>query len=352
METFKIIQPDNDTNLRYHYLAYHLCALLNENNWEAADNPEYTFILGSSSFHYNNINTYNVIFLSEIKRHYHDISVQNGHYLVIKDINTNIVLPSRSCIRYITYPIPQNENSINGNLHPYDIFVSCRDVTTPDTTIFKLLHPLNSISSGKIIIDSDDQIISHCLNDNICNINVLDLIKNYVASSGLVIGSGVAIVEAIIQNKPFIVVGENGYLGIPDFRIIQRSHENFFSGTIGGNIYDPVPSSLVLDDIQQLLDGKKRIDTHKFAGTLSQTSYQSIFTALREFQFSGEFVFNTDYTIIVRNNEYKLYNRYDRKFIMCISQNAASCISNNLISELDEITFTLMKNNNILIPNF
>lgn len=351
MPTYRIINSSLDAGSRYVYLAKHLDLLLRQHEWIPSDTrPDYIFIIDAVGASDNDAaNVFYVIFISDVVKHYCNIAANKGKYLIIRDIDINITIPSRTCVQFISYPLPYVDSYKQSEAHINNIFVSCRGRIFQNCTLLKLVMPFNKLSHATVIFDSCDYAISKTVNDNVAVIDVKDDISTFVTKSDLIVGSGLAIVEAIIQKKLFIIVGETGYGGIPDARNILKYHDTFFSGNIGGNLFEPIPTTLLLEDVSNIANNKVEYNLADYGEILSQKSYTSLENAISTFSIGGNVVFNTDYTIIAKEGRYILLNRYNRKVIDELDQHTAFCISNGDISQIEKTRIDYLQSKCILI---
>lgn len=351
MSTYKIIISDNGDDYRYYYLAKYLDLLLKQYNWiESNDDADCTFVIGEACAGDNSQkNEFRIIFLSDILKHYNDIAFNRGRYLIVRDVDINVTLPSRSCVRYIFYPVPYKGKLSELTRSYGNILVSCNESIITGSVSTKLLHVLNKLSHATINIDSRLYCLNECINENIKFVYSKDKLEEFVEKSDIVIGGGIAIVEAMRQGKNFVIVGEYGYGGIPDSRSIMRFHETFFSGTIGGSMFDPVPPSLVMEDLYSIINNEIFFDFDENVNKLSMTSMNSINIAISSMTKNEVLTFNDDFTIISKEDEYLLLNRYNRKEIMRVDVDTAYCITNDNLSDLQKHILDEFKRRSILI---
>lgn len=349
--TYNIIETSDYKDFRYVHLAKHLNAFLQQHNWSYdSATPQYTFLISDSIKPENILSKcFRVIFLSDLHIHYRDIAFIKEPFLIIRDFDTNISIPSRSCTRTVPYPLPKSDQDSVFPSSINKIFVSCQAVFFKNDTILKLLLPLNKISRIPILIDTADNRIAGCLNDNISLVNPENQLDVFVKQSDLIIGSGVAIVEAIIQRKYFIIAGETGYGGIPDNRNIYRFSDLFFQGSIGGHLFDPIPDTLILDDIISIENGTRNISFYETIDDLSLRIFKDWINAISFFDKNDGYRFNTDFTIVKQSCHYYILNRYNRNRILEISPTDASALSKNRIEAIDETIANDLINMNILI---
>ena len=352
IKTFNIYHQPNSNDFRYFYLAKHLEALLKFHNWVIDLNtPNCIFLIGFINVNIpKNIQTFRIIFSSDIIYYYDEIANTTEYFLIIKDVDTKITLPSRNYTRIISYPIPFIDTPPPILKTKTNILVSCQEDLFSNHSIFKLIRPFNKLHDKSIVFHTKHKNIKKSLNANISIQQYkLQNIPKLISSSDVVIGSGFAIIEAIIQHKPYVIVGEYGYGGIPDDRNIYSFYESFFTGSIGGALCAPIPESLLLEDIQTIVNDSNKYCGNKFGNLLSNKSYSDLENAMNSFLEEKELVFNTDYTIILNNNTYLLHNRYTRKFITELDKTTANLLAQGDISKINDSTIQSLKRNKILI---
>lgn len=353
-ETFYIYYQPNSNDSRYSYLAKHLEGLLKFHKWvKDVNSPNYIFLIGFINVNIpQNITIFRIIFSSDVIYYYDEIANTKDFFLIIKDIDTKITLPSRNCTRIISYPIPFINTTYNPSISKTrtNILVSCQEDISPNYSIFKLIRPFNKLHDKFIVFHTKHKNIKKSLNANI-SIQQYKLknIPKLVSSSDIVVGSGFAIVEAIIQHKPYVIVGEYGYGGIPDERNIYSFYKSFFTGSIGGSLCAPIPESLLIEDIQTIASDLNKYYCSNIGNQLSNKSYSDLENAICSFLEKKELVFNTDYTIILNNNTYLLYNRYTKKNITELDKTTANLLVQGDISKINDSIIQILKQNKILI---
>jgi len=70
-----------------------------------------------------------------------------------------------------------------------------------------------------------------------------------IGKSDFIIGNSSYVLQAILADKPVIVVGDNGYGGLITPLTISNQYHSLFVGRIGGEIREHIPVKLLIDDI-------------------------------------------------------------------------------------------------------
>ena len=355
MKSFYINLNTTFSDCRYHYLADNLEALLLLNGWVKTDScPEVRFILNCDNSNVGPCGkAVRVIFSSEIPHYYAEIAECKSYFLIVRDIDSGIVIPARNTAKIITYPVPRRMDYAETATESdkFRVLVSFSCGLRPESNVYKLISVLNRFSDADIICYSSDSRLQSCLNAGVSVHAVDPSLDEAVEGSDLVIGSGHVIVAAIIRRKPFIIVGERGYGGIPDHRNIFLFHNELFMGAVGGNFGTPVPESLVIDDIRSIVCGEATAVSDAVAEELSRRSYASIEDALSSLfkSESNPCGLNLDYTIISDSNQYLLLNRYTRRKILDLDRHTAEALAGNRIADINPEKVLAMKQENIII---
>ena len=337
-KTFQIITSYDLNDFRYFYLSKHLNEFLRQHGWvQDTVAPRYVFVIGDSKWDEAIPGkNFRIIFLSDVSDYYCDIANMQKSYLIIRDIDTNVTIPSRNFTQVVSYPLPNCCRKKRSLTSLNRIFVSCQGGLFNKATNLKLLRPLNKISNIQILIDGSPEIMKDCINENISFVDSGNNMSDIVKHSDLVIGSGIAIIEALLQGKNFIIAGANGYGGIPDKRNLFRFSETFFQGAIGGHLYDPIPESLILDDIISIETGSVGTLSSNTIKELSLGIFNEWANSVSFLERKEKYMFNTDFTIIMQFGHYYILNRYDRKKILDISPHDASAISENRFDDIEK----------------
>ncbi|MGN1276697.1 MAG: hypothetical protein ACI4UK_06895, partial [Floccifex sp.] len=234
-----------------------------------------------------------------------------------------------------------------------------------DSALFKILRTLNRLTQYKIDICSKNTNLRNILNSNITLSDSTNSIEQHVKECRMVIGSGYAILYAIKYNKPFIVIGERGYGGIPTETNILQYYQDFFQGTIGGRLDGALPENLVYEDILNI-SSKGQVCSYEFAEILSTANKgteKNIIAKITEITKYIQTVnvsslkFNTDYTIIQGNGIYWLLNRFTRFIIKkiepeevkIINEYIAPNVEPNLMNNINSIKIKALQHMKILI---
>lgn len=134
------------------------------------------------------------------------------------------------------------------------IIVDIESKNLRHSPINKLIPLLNSLLDYEVLIIYNDPIFGF-FNSNISLIDKKGTdIHNLISNSDIIIGSGNTIFQALHLCKPCVVVGEYGYGGIITFENIELLYKNNFQGRVGGYLDEYLPSNLIFEDIQSLLD--------------------------------------------------------------------------------------------------
>lgn len=264
------------------------------------------------------------LYRSDVSKHFYTDETLVDYTFWIKDLDINILYPYLQTSTKIEVPFDfhQIEGTSNEN-NKYDIYVNTGEFLYADSALFKILRTLNRLTQYKIDICSKNINLRNILNSNITISDSTNYIEQHVKESRMIIGSGYAILYAIKYNKPFIVIGERGYGGIPTETNILQYYQEFFQGTIGGRLDGALPENLVCEDVVNIFSNV-HIRSCKFTEILSTANkvienniIAKIKNATRDTQTlnASNLKFNADYTIIQGNGIYWLLNRFTRFII-------------------------------------
>lgn len=289
------------------------------------------------------------LFRSDISNHFYtDISLVDYTFW-ISDLNINILYPYLQTSSKINVPFDFSLSNDTGNIKPeYDIYVNTAEFLYADSALFKIIRTLNRLTNLKINICSNNEDLKNIVNPNIEIADSSVNIKEHVKRSKLVIGSGYSILFAIKYGKPFIILGERGYGGIPTINNIEQFYKEFFQGTIGGRLDGALPENLVYEDVQKILH-RSDDQTSEFASYLSAVSNSqnisivktiiNLVSSTKKTSLS-ELCFNSDYTIVESNGKYWLLNRFTRFVVATLDEQymkLLQSIINN--SDIDKNSF-------------
>lgn len=264
--------------------------------------------------------TMRFLYRSDVSKYFCTDEMLVDYTFWVNDLDINILYPYLQTSTKIEVPFDfhQNEETSNEN-NKYDIYVNTGEFLYADSALFKILRTLNRLTQYKIDICSKNSNLRNILNPNITIADSSDSIEQHVKESRMVIGSGYAILYAIKHHKPFIVIGERGYGGIPTEVNVLQYYNEFFQGTIGGRLDGALPENLVYEDILNILgkkikeplNPKSLLEIVAKRETQIKQKIKSIIKDKNETQFL-ELQFNTDYTIIEGNGQLWLLNRFSR----------------------------------------
>lgn len=261
------------------------------------------------------------LFRSDISQYFYTDVTLVDHTFWLCDLDVNILCPYQQTSEKMAVPFDftLSENGRSDVANKFDIYVNTGEFLYADSALFKILRTLNRLTQLKIDVCSKNESIKHLTNANICITDSYNDIENHVRQAKIVIGSGFAVLFAIKHHKPFIVLGERGYGGIPTPNNIVQFYHEFFQGTIGGRLDGALPESLVYEDIMDIRSGKV---TPACVSALSQAWLEVknritkqiyiLGSSKRQAVDASRLRFNTDYTIIQGNGKYWLLNRFTR----------------------------------------
>ncbi|MSS17377.1 hypothetical protein [Sodaliphilus pleomorphus] len=261
------------------------------------------------------------LFRSDISQYFYTDVTQVDYTFWVCDLDINILCPYQQTSEKIAVPFDfslTNDRKCDSTPE-FDIYVNTGEFLYADSALFKILRTLNRLTHLRIDVCSKNESIKHLANANIHLSDSSSDIENHVRRAQMVIGSGYAVLFAIKHHKPFIVVGERGYGGIPTSNNIVQFYHDFFQGTIGGRFDGALPEKLVYEDIINIQNNMEMID---FTSSLSGYLFGIKIGLIKQVNFiisrghlmadAGEFRFNTDYTIVQGNGKCWLLNRFTR----------------------------------------
>ena len=260
------------------------------------------------------------LYRSDVSKHFYTDETLVDYTFGVNDLDINILYPYLQTSTKIEVPFDfhHKDDTLNEN-NKYDIYVNTGEFLYADSALFKILRTLNRLTQYKIDICSKNTNLRNILNSNITLSDSTNSIEQHVKESRMVIGSGYAILYAIKHNKPFVVIGERGYGGIPTETNILQYYYEFFQGTIGGRFDGALPENLVYEDVANILEKKIIVPlrTECFVKTADKRAVQlkqkikAIIENNADVRYT-ELQFNTDYTIIEGNGQQWLLNRFSR----------------------------------------
>lgn len=279
------------------------------------------------------------LYRSDVSKHFHTNETLVDFTFWVNDLDINILYPYLQTSTKIAVPFDfhQIEGTSNNN-NKYDIYVNTGEFLYADSALFKILRTLNRLTQYTIDICSKNTNLRNILNSNITISDSSSSIEQHVIQSKMVIGSGYAILYAIKHNKPFIVIGERGYGGVPTETNILQYYYEFFQGTIGGRLDGALPENLVYEDIINIF-AKGQNNSSALAEILSSTNKElenniiaKITEETKHIQALNmtDLKFNADYTIIQGNGIYWLLNRFTRFIIKKLEPTEFEVINNVL----------------------
>lgn len=260
------------------------------------------------------------LFRSDISQYFYTDVTQVDYTFWVCDLDINILCPYQQTSEKIAVPFDfslTNDRKCDSTPE-FDIYVNTGEFLYADSALFKILRTLNRLTQLKIDVCSKNESIKHLTNANICITDSCNDIENHVRQAKIVIGSGFAVLFAIKHHKPFIVLGERGYGGIPTPNNIVQFYNDFFQGTIGGRLDGALPENLVYEDIVSI---RNNMTIQDFSSALSQELQKNMVRLIGRINLvvaqnkNADFdnlVFNTDNTIINGNGKYWLLNRFTR----------------------------------------
>lgn len=260
------------------------------------------------------------LFRSDISQYFYTDVTLVDHTFWLCDLDINILCPYQQTSKKMAVPFDftLSEKGSSNVANKFDIYVNTGEFLYADSALFKILRTLNRLTQLKIDVCSKNESIKHLANANICITDSSNDIENHVRQAKIVIGSGYAVLFAIKHHKPFIVLGERGYGGIPTPNNIVQFYNEFFQGTIGGRLDGALPENLVYEDIVSIRNNMTIQDS---SSALSQELQKNRVRLINRIKLvvaqnqNADFdnlVFNTDYTILQGNSKYWLLNRYTR----------------------------------------
>ena len=262
------------------------------------------------------------LFRSDVAKHFYTDTNLVDYTFWVADLDINILCPYMQTSAKINVPFDfsPTANDSSTSRPEADIYVNTGEFLYPDSALFKILRTLNRFTSLQIDVCSANDNIKNIVNGNICIADSSGDIENHVKQSRMVIGSGYAILFAIKHHKPFIILGERGYGGIPTINHIEQFYHEFFQGTIGGRLDGALPENLVYEDVQNILNAGElpTADFCKILSTVSTALQSHICSTIANVVESqnctdpASLKFNTDYTIIGGDGRYWLLNRFTR----------------------------------------
>lgn len=312
----------------------------------------------------NKIAVIRFLFRSDISQYFYtDVTLVDYTFWVC-DLDINILCPYQQMSEKIAVPFDFTlaEREKNDNAKDFDIYVNTGEFLYADSALFKILRTLNRLTQLKIDVCSTNESIKHLANANICITDSSNDIESHVRQAKMVIGSGYAVLFAIKHHKPFIVLGERGYGGIPTPNNIVQFYNEFFQGTIGGRLDGPLPENLVYEDIVNILNNMNTID---FASTLSGYMLKiknRIIEQLNFLMLQSQIAdvcklrFNTDYTILQGNGNCWLLNRFTHFIERKLNSDELEVLKGYISARREVCTFTQkriekLQQDRILITN-
>ena len=269
------------------------------------------------------------LFRSDISQYFYTDVTQVDYTFWVCDLDINILCPYQQTSEKIAVPFDfslTNDRKCDSTPE-FDIYVNTGEFLYADSALFKILRTLNRLTHLRIDVCSKNESIKNLANANIHLSDSSSDIENHVRRAQMVIGSGYAVLFAIKHHKPFIVLGERGYGGIPTPNNIVQFYHDFFQGTIGGRFDGALPEKLVYEDIKIILNDKQNktpfllykisIATKKMQHYICDVM-QSVILKKKETDLSL-MKFNSDYTIIFSNEIFWLLNRFTRFLIKKLS---------------------------------
>lgn len=306
------------------------------------------------------------LYRSDVSKHFYTDETLVDYTFWVNDLDINILYPYLQTSTKIEIPFDFHQNDEASNKdNKYDIYVNTGEFLYADSALFKILRTLNRLTQYKIDICSKNTNLRNILNSNITLSDSTNSIEQHVKECRMVIGSGYAILYAIKYNKPFIVIGERGYGGIPTETNILQYYQDFFQGTIGGRLDGALPENLVYEDILNI-SSKGQVCSYEFAEILSTANKgteKNIIAKITEITKYIQTVnvsslkFNTDYTIIQGNGIYWLLNRFTRFIIKkiepeevkIINEYIAPNVEPNLMNNINSTKIKELQHMKILI---
>lgn len=288
--------------------------------------------------------TMRFLYRSDVSKYFCTDEMLVDYTFWVNDLDINILYPYLQTSTKIEVPFDfhQNEETSNEN-NKYDIYVNTGEFLYADSALFKILRTLNRLTQYQINICSKNSNLRNILNPNITIADSSDSIEQHIKESRMVIGSGYAILYAIKHHKPFIIIGERGYGGIPTKTNISQYYCEFFQGTIGGRLDGALPENLVYEDILKIFS-KGQECSCEFVEILSSANKgleKNIIAKIKEINRHVQAInastlkFNADYTIIQGKGICWLLNRFTRFIIKKLSPEEVR-ILNEYITSIGE----------------
>lgn len=197
-----------------------------------------------------------ILILEESKIFHSYISQPNlfDKIILLKDRDVKITeyLP-RVLTEYIHYPLcPSNKETKSQKVNErFKIFIAFNS-NYADELLIRIAPVINHLSSFDYKIVSKQKKLPKIFNDNITLVSCKSFNRE-MEGSDLVIGNGFTVLEAILSEKPVIVIGDNGFGGLVKSQMIETQYQKFFSGRIGGEIDEKIPAKFLIDDILRVL---------------------------------------------------------------------------------------------------
>lgn len=266
------------------------------------------------------------LFRSDISKNFYTDETLINYTFWVNDLDINILYPYLQTSSKIEVPfnlyakepcIQKKENA------EFDIYVNIGETLYADSALFKILRTLNRLTHYNIVVCSKNKDFVNFTNANVRIEDSFCAIEEHVKKSRIVIGAGYPILYAIKYRKPFIVVGERGYGGIPNSNNIKHYFREFFQGAIGGRFDGPLPENLVYEDILNIQNGEYNNSSEfgeilsSYIGNIYYKVKIIIISIIKANQNANDanLQFNSDYTIIEGNGHYWLLNRFTRLII-------------------------------------
>lgn len=266
------------------------------------------------------------LFRSDISNNFYTDETLINYTFWVNDLDINILYPYLQTSSKIGIPfnlhtkelyIQKKENAES------DIYVNIGETLYADSALFKILRTLNRLTHYDIDVCSRNKDFVNFMNANVHIEDSFCAIEEHVKKTKIVIGAGYPILYAIKYRKPFIIVGERGYGGIPNSNNIKHYFREFFQGAIGGRFDGPLPENLVYEDIQSIQNDE--YDYSAEIGEILSSYIENMFHKVKKIIISiikanqnandVNLQFNSDYTIIEGNGHYWLLNRFTRLII-------------------------------------
>jgi hypothetical protein len=202
-----------------------------------------------------------VLILEESKIFHSYITKSNWYdkVVLVKDheVRTTNYLP-RALTDHILYPYCLN----NKVIHPpkknerLKVVVAFKS-NYANELLIRIAPVINHFQYLDFEIISEQKYLPNIFNENSTRIPWKSLDKE-IEDSDFIISSGPYALRSILEGKPVIVVGDNGYGGLITSQTIEKQFHSFFSGRIGGEIKEYIPSKLLVEDIITICEMEKR----------------------------------------------------------------------------------------------